>query len=168
MKTDNTELFTLTPIPKAVLALVIPTVISQLITVVYNMADTFFIGQLGDPDQVAAASLALPLFLLTTGMANLFGIGGASLISRCLGSGDDEKARKTSAFCIWSAGLAAFLYGLIMMLFKPYILPAVGTDQNTFGFCYQYLFWTITIGAVPTVLNAALSHLVRAEGYSAQ
>ncbi|MDE5804481.1 MAG: MATE family efflux transporter [Lachnospiraceae bacterium] len=168
MKTDHTELFTSAPVPKAVLALVVPTVISQLITVVYNMADTFFIGQLGDSNQVAAASLALPLFLLTTGMANLFGIGGASLVSRCLGSGDEEKARKTSAFCIWSAALAAFFYGLIMLLFKPYILPAVGTDQNTYGFCYQYLFWTITIGAVPTVLNAALSHLVRAEGYSAQ
>ena len=83
MKADKTELFTLTPVPRAVLALVIPTVISQLITVVYNMAYTFFIGQLGDSNQVAAASLALPLFLLTTGMANLFGIGGASLISRC-------------------------------------------------------------------------------------
>ncbi|MDE7261015.1 MAG: hypothetical protein K2N78_02975, partial [Oscillospiraceae bacterium] len=112
--------------------------------------------------------LSLPLFLLTTGMANLFGIGGASLIARCLGAGDEERTRKASAFCIWSAIAAAFLYGMIMMLFKPYILPAVGTNQDTFGFCYQYVFWTITIGAVPTVLNAALSHLVRAEGYSAQ
>lgn len=168
MKTDNTELFSTVPVPRAVFALVVPTVISQLITVVYNMADTFFIGQLGDPNQVAAASLALPLFLLTTGMANLFGIGGASLIARSLGAGNEQRARKTSAFCIWSAAAAAFLYGMIMMLFKPYILPAVGTNQDTFGFCYQYVFWTITIGAVPTVLNAALSHLVRAEGYSAQ
>lgn len=168
MKTDNTELFTSVPVPKAVFSLVVPTVISQLITVVYNIADTFFIGQLGDPNQVAAASLALPLFFLTTGMANLFGIGGASLISRCLGIGNTEKARKTSAFCIWSAVFAAFLYGIIIMLFKPYILPAVGTDKDTFDFCYRYVFWTITIGAVPTVLNAALSHLVRAEGYSTQ
>lgn len=110
----------------------------------------------------------MPLFLLTTGMANLFGIGGASLIARCLGAGDENRARKVSAFCIWSAAAAAFLYGVIMMLFKPRILPAVGTDQNTFGFCSQYVFWAITVGAVPTVLNAALSHLVRAEGYSAQ
>ena len=87
MKTDKTELFETTPVIRAVLALVIPTVISQMATVVYNMADTFFIGQLNDADQVAAASLSLPLFLLTTGMANLFGIGGASLISRSLGLG---------------------------------------------------------------------------------
>ena len=168
MKTDKSELFSSAPILRAVLALVVPTVISQLVTVIYNMADSFFIGQLGDPNQVAAASLSMPLFFLTTGMANLFGIGGASLISRSLGAGNPERAKKASAFCIWSAGVIAFVYGILIMLLKPYILPAIGTNQDTFGYCYQYVFWTITIGAVPTVLNAALAHLVRAEGYSAQ
>ena len=168
MKTDKTELFETTPVPRAVLALVVPTVISQMVTVVYNMADTFFIGQLNDPDQVAAASLALPLFLLTTGMANLFGIGGASLISRSLGLGDGEKARSTSAFCIWTAAAAALAYGLVIFAFRRTILPAVGANAYTFDYCSSYLFWTLTIGAVPTVLNAALAHLVRAEGYSGQ
>jgi len=77
---ENQELFEKMPVPKAVISLVVPTVISQLITVIYNMADTFFIGQIGDPNQVAAVSLCMPLFLLLTGMANLFGIGGSSLI----------------------------------------------------------------------------------------
>ena len=167
-KTDKTELFEKTPVPRAVLALVIPTVISQIITVIYNMADTFFIGQLNDPDQVAAASLSLPLFLLTTGLANLFGIGGASLISRSLGLGDTEKARKASAFCIWTSAGAALLYGAVIYGFRGTILPAVGADSATYGFCESYLFWTLTVGAVPTVLNAALAHLVRAEGYSGQ
>ena len=81
MKASKTELFEKTPVVRAVLALVVPTVISQIITVIYNMADTFFVGQVGDPNQVAAASLSLPLFLVTTGLANLFGIGGACLIS---------------------------------------------------------------------------------------
>ena len=168
MKTDKTELFEKTPVTRAVLALVIPTVISQIITVIYNMADTFFIGQLNDPDQVAAASLSLPLFLLTTGLANLFGIGGASLISRSLGLGDVEKARRASAFCIWTAAASALLYGCAVYVFRAAILPAVGADADTFGFCESYLFWTLTVGAVPTVLNAALAHLVRAEGYSGQ
>ncbi len=168
MKTDNTELFERTPVTRAVLALVVPTVISQLITVVYNMADTFFIGQLGDPDQVAAASLSLPLFLLTTGMANLFGIGGASLVSRSLGAGDTDKVRRTSAFCVWTAAAGALLYGLVILLFRDAILPLVGANEDTFGYCSSYLFWTLTVGAVPTVLNAALAHLVRAEGWSGQ
>ena len=168
MKTEKTELFERTPVTRAVLALVVPTVISQMVTVVYNMADTFFIGQMNDPNQVAAASLSLPLFLLTTGLANLFGIGGASLISRSLGLGDAEKARKTSAFCIWTAAAAALAYGLAVFAFRRALLPAVGADADTFGYCESYLFWTLTVGAVPTVLNAALAHLVRAESYSGQ
>ena len=156
------------PVPRAVLALVVPTVISQMITVLYNMADTFFIGQLNDPDQVAAASLSLPLFILTTGLANLFGIGGASLISRSLGLGDKEKARRASAFCVWTAAAAALVYGLAIYAFRGWVLPAVGADEYTYGYCVSYLFWTLTVGAVPTVLNAALAHLVRAEGYSGQ
>ncbi len=168
MKTDKTELFETTPVTRAVIALVVPTVISQIITVIYNMADTFFIGQIGDPNQVAAASLSLPLFLVTTGLANLFGIGGASLISRSLGLGDTDKARKTSAFCIWTSAAAAFLYGVGIFAFRRAILPFVGTDPYTFDYCNSYLFWTLTVGAVPTVLNAALAHLVRAEGYSGQ
>ncbi|MEA4890209.1 MAG: MATE family efflux transporter [Clostridiaceae bacterium] len=168
MKTDNTELFTRTPVKKAVVSLVVPTVISQLITVIYNMADTFFIGQVGDPNQVAATSLCMPLFIFLTGMANLFGIGGSSLISRCLGTGDREKAKKVAAFSIWSASLVSLLYGVALMIFKSLVLPAVGANAETYDFCYQYVFWTITIGAVPTVLNALFAHLVRSEGYSKQ
>lgn len=166
MKASKTELFEKTPVTRAVLALVVPTVISQIITVIYNMADTFFVGQVGDPNQVAAASLSLPLFLVTTDLANLFGIGGASLISRSLGHGDTEKARKTSAFCIWTSAAVALFYGLAIFVLRRAVLPAVGTDDFTYGFCSSYLFWTLTVGAVPTVLNAALAHLVRAEGYS--
>ena len=123
MKTDKTELFEKTPVTRAVIALVVPTVISQIITVIYNMADTFFIGQLNDANQVAAASLCLPLFLLTTGMANLFGIGGASLISRSLGLGDGEEARKTSAFCVWTAAAVALVYGLAIFALRGVVLP---------------------------------------------
>lgn len=167
MKRDNTELFTKAPVLKAIMLLAIPTVISQLITVIYNMADTFFIGQLGDPNQVAAASLAMPVFMMLNAIANLFGIGGASLVSRSLGKGEREKARCAGAFSLWSAIAVAFIYGIAILIFKPVLLPAIGTNAGTYDFCYQYLFWTITIGAVPTVMSTTLSHLVRAEGYSA-
>lgn len=165
---ENRELFEEKPVHKAVISLVVPTVISQLITVVYNMADTFFIGQIGDPDQVAAVSLCMPLFILLTGMANLLGIGGASLISRCLGEGDAEKAKRVSAFSIWTAVIGSAAYGILVFALRGYILPAIGADGETYGFCSRYLFWAVCIGAAPTVLNAALAHLVRAEGYSRQ
>lgn len=166
MKTDNTELFENMPVPKAVITLVIPTVISQIITVIYNMADTFFIGQMNDPNQVAAATLALPPFVMLTGIANLFGIGGSSLISRSLGVGDREKAKKCAAFGIWSAAAVALVYGVVMYLVRPVIFPLLGTDADTYGYCSDYVLWTITVGGIPTVLNACLAHLVRAEGYS--
>lgn len=165
---DKEQLFTSAPVGRAVLSLALPTVIAQLITVVYNMADTFFIGQLGDPDQVAAATLAMPVFIFLTGFANLFGIGGASMISRCLGAGERERARHTAAFCIWSAGAAAVCYGVGVVLLEPVLLPLLGTDADTSAYCASYLFWTVGVGAAPTVLSAALAHLVRSEGYSAQ
>lgn len=168
MKTKEEILFEEAPVSRAVLTLVIPTVISQLITVVYNMADTFFIGQIGDKNQVAAVSLCMPLFVFLTGLANLFGIGGSSLMSRGLGVGDHCRAKQAAVFSIWTAIVVSFLYGIGLTLAQPLILPAIGADAETYAFCRQYIFWTITIGAVPTVLNQELAHLIRAEGHSAQ
>lgn len=165
---NNKVLFEEVPVLKAVVALEVPTVISQLITVVYNMADTFFVGQVGDPNQVAATAICLPIFMLLTGMANLFGIGGASLISRSLGSGDREHAKKTSAFCVWTAAGVALVYGLLVYLCRGALFPLVGADSLTYDFCSRYAFWVIALGSVPTVLSAAFAHLVRAEGYSKQ
>jgi putative MATE family efflux protein len=166
MKRDNTALFERIPISQAVITLVIPTIISQIITVLYNMADTFFIGQMDDPNQVAAATLAMPPFVMLTGIANLFGIGGASLISRSLGEGNREKARRCAAFSIYTAAAVAFVYGFSMYLFRPIIFPLLGADAATYDFCSDYVLWTIAIGGIPTVMNACLAHLVRAEGYS--
>lgn len=165
---EKEQLFTSVPVSRAVISLAFPTVISQLITVIYNMADTFFIGQLGDPNQVAAATLTMPVFIFLTAFANLFGIGGSSLISRCLGAGNSEKAKRTSAFCIWSAAFISCLYGLAVILLRNSILPLIGANSETAGFCSSYIFWTVGIGAVPTVLNAELAHLIRSEGFSVQ
>lgn len=168
MKKDNTYLFKDAPVGKAIIALVVPTIISQLIHVFYNMADTFFIGQLNDPRQVAAATLSMPIFIMLTGITNLFGIGGASLISRSLGAGNREKARHAAAFSILSGIGIALFYGIFILIFAPVILPKIGADDSTYEFCRSYVFWTVTIGALPTILSGILSHLVRAEGYSTQ
>lgn len=166
MNAERTALFSNAPVRKAVLTLAIPTVISQLITVVYNMADTFFIGKLNDPLQVAAATVVMPCFMLLTGFANLFGLGGSSLISRCLGTDDQEKARHCASFCIWTGAAVALLYGIAVILLEPVLFPLLGASEGTWESCRQYAFWTIGVGAVPTVMNAELAHLIRAEGYS--
>lgn len=107
LKADSTGIFEKIPVRRAGISLAVPTVISQIITVIYGMADTFFIGQMGDPNQVAAATLAMPPFILLTAVANLFGIGGSSLFFRYLGVGDREQAEKSATFSIWTAAAAA-------------------------------------------------------------
>ena len=165
---DNRLLFEEAPVLHSVLSLAVPTVISQLITVAYNMADTFFIGQVGDPDQVAAVSVCMPLFIFLTGLANLFGIGGASLLSRSLGAGDQDNAKRTASFSIWTAFTISLAYGIAVYFLQPAILPAIGADSDTYQFCRQYISWTVAIGAVPTVMNLVLSHLVRSEGNASE
>ncbi len=166
MKTEKSELFETVPVGRAVITLALPTVIGQVITVIYNMADTYFIGQLGDPAQVAAVQVAMPLFIFFNAISNLFGIGGASLISRSLGDGDTARARRASAFCIWTAAFAAVVYGLTVGALRPRMLPVLGATKDSLPFSSDYVFWTITVGALPTVMNNILAHMIRAEGHA--
>lgn len=110
----------------------------------------------------------MPAFAALTALSNLFGIGGASKIARCLGKNDGETAKKTASFSIWTALAAALLYGIAIFLARPWFLPVLGANTATYDFCSSYVFWSITIGAVPTVLNAGLAHLIRTEGYAKQ
>lgn len=156
------------PIGKAVLTMSVPMIISQAITIIYNVADTFFVGQMNQPKQVAAVTLAMPLFYFLTALTNLFGVGGASMASHYLGLGERDSAGKCAAFCIWISLGISFLYGVVILLFRPILLPMIGANADTYQYTYQYVFWTITIGAVPTVFNPMIANLIRAEGYSKQ
>lgn len=101
--TKNNELFTTMPVGKAVAKLAIPTVVSQIIVILYSLADTFFIGQIGDPNQIAALSITFPIYTLLTAVANLFGIGANSVIARSLGQNDESTVKKASAFAFWAS-----------------------------------------------------------------
>lgn len=93
------RIFAELPIPKAVAIMVIPTIISQIITVVYNLADTWFVGLTGDAAAVAAISLCLPVYNIMTAIANLFGIGGSSVITRAMATGHYHRARR-ALYCL--------------------------------------------------------------------
>lgn len=162
--TKGNDLFVSMPVGKAIAKLAIPTVISQIIVILYSMADTFFIGQTGDPNQLAALSIAFPIYTVLTAVANLFGIGANSLIARSLGQNDETTARKAAAFCFWgSIALTAVLCILLAALMKP-ILIIAGADELTFGHTADYLLYVFVIGGIPTVAGLALGHLVRAVG----
>ena len=103
-------LFEAMPVPKAVATLAIPNIISQVVTMIYNLADTFFVGQIGDPLMVAAVSLVSPWFNLLTALGNLFGLGGSSLVSRMMGAQNHEDIKYVSVFSIWGGTAVTLLF----------------------------------------------------------
>ena len=163
-KLAEKDIFEIMPDRKAILTLAVPTVISQLIVLIYNLADTWFIGQTGDPVQVAAVTVSYPLFMLLGAFGNLFGIGGGSLISRLLGREETENAGKIAGFILWASGIATLLYSALVFGFGRQMLLVLGTEGGILSFAEQYLFWTVVIGGIPMVLNQVLANIVRAQG----
>lgn len=162
--TKDNELFTTMPVAKAVAKLAVPTVVSQIIVILYSLADTFFIGQIGDPNQLAALSITFPIYTVLTAVANLFGIGANSVIARSLGQNDAMTAQKASSFCFWGGiGVTAILAIFLGVFMRP-ILLFFGADAYTLGFTADYLLWVFVIGGIPTVAGLSLGHLVRAVG----
>lgn len=161
------ELFEKAPIPKAVVSLALPTMIGMIVTVVYNMADTFFVGRLNDANQVAAVSITMPVFLLLMAIGNMFGVGGGSYISRLLGRKDREKTKRVSAFCFYSAMIIGIICIVLALAFMPQICNLAGASVNTYGFAKDYLT-VIAYGAPAVILSFALGQIVRAEGAATQ
>ena len=166
MKNDKTKLFETMPVGKALLTMAIPTIISQLITMIYNLADTFFIGMSNDPYKVAAASVVGVLFFMLNSLANLFGVGGGSLLSRLLGEKRENDARRVGAFSIYGSLVVAGVYSLICFLFTEPLARLLGASDNTVGYASSYLFWVVVIGGIPSTLGLTMSHLLRSAGYS--
>ena len=159
-------LFEKMSIPKAVCYLAIPTIISQLITIIYNWADTYFIGQLNDTYQMAAITICHPAFMMTTAIANLLGIGGASAISRALGVNNKERIQKIATVSLWGSIIVSIAYALLVLIFQNPLLSFLGATTNTYTFAKQYLFYVVILGTLPSVLNFTLSHLIRSIGMS--
>lgn len=164
MKT-NTDLFEKAPVPKAVATMAVPTMISMLVVVIYNMADTFFIGQTKDPLQVAAVSLATPVFMIFMALGHLFGIGGSSAISRALGERRKDRAWHISSFCCYGSLGLGVMVAVISVLGMEQILHLIGASENTIGFARQYLT-IISIGAPTIMFSTAFANILRGEGAS--
>lgn len=160
---DSKEIFEKAPVPKAVFTLAVPTVLSMLVTIIYNMADTFFVGQTHDANQVAAVSLTMPVFMLFMAFGNLFGIGGSSYISRSLGQGDKEKVKNISSFCFYGCIGIGLIAGTVSLIFMTPILEMLGASENTEGFARQYMTY-ISAGSILVVLANSLANLIRSEG----
>jgi len=161
------EIFEKYSIPRAVATLCVPTILGMLISVVYNMVDTFFVGQTGDPNQVAAVSLTMPIFMMLMAIGNIFGIGGGSYISRLLGEKKYEEIKKVSSYSFYMCVIAGLVMTFVFIFFMPIILNMSGASEATYQFGYDYLRF-IAYGAPFVVLSVALGHLVRSEGMARQ
>ena len=134
----NRHIFEELPVPKALAAMAIPTVISQLIILIYNMADTFFIGRTNDPYMVAGASLILPIFNVSIAFANIAGTGGGTLIARLLGQGREIDARNVASFSFWFSLVAGAVFALGTFLFMRPLLRLLGSSDRTFAYARVY------------------------------
>lgn len=165
----ETLIFQKYPIPKAVLLLAIPTVISQIILVIYNIADTYFIGMTGSDAMLTSVTICMPAFMILSAISNLFGVGGTSVIARALGVGMTKKARHASCFAFWGCAGLTLAYELTAaLLMHPFVNLLGGTDPEVHSNACRYLMWTVIVGGAGTSLNTLLGHLVRSEGRSMQ
>lgn len=163
---EKIELFENMPVRKAVMKLSVPTVLSSLVMVIYNLADTYFVGMLNNPIENSAVTLAAPLLLAFNAVNNLFGVGSSSMMSRALGRKDFDTVYRSSAFGFYCAVISGLLFSLLYTILHVPLLSVLGADSETAAATQQYLKWTVGFGAVPAILNVVLAYLVRAEGSS--
>ena len=154
-------------VSQVVKKMAIPSVISSLVTVVYNMADTFFVGQTGDPLQVAAVSLTNPIFILFMAIANMLGMGGSAIASIALGKKDKEKVKNVSNFVTYFSIAIGIIFCLILLVFQNGLLTLFGANSETLNLAKGYTLY-IAIGAPFIIFSAAASFIVRASGDSKQ
>ena len=163
-KEKREQIFSSYPIPKAVAALAIPSVLSSIVNVIYNMADTYFVSLMKDTNATAAVSLTMPVFLFFVAFGNIFGVGGSAYISRSMGEGRKDKVKKTSSFAVFSSILSGtIVLVLILSLIQPLITALGSTSDEIYEYAYGYLKY-IALGGPVIVTSITAGNLVRGEG----
>ena len=159
----NEEALRSAPFGQLARKLCIPAILIMLVTVIYHMADVLFISKTGDPNKVAAVSLASPVFTVLSGLGVLLGTGGCTAVSLALGKGERDKVRAYSALCIYGSVAVGLAFGAAVLAFLPVICSWLGTDEATLGFTMDYLR-VIALGAPVILFCNVVPSLVRADG----
>ena len=153
------------PVYKVYFKMAIPVVMGLVISIVYNLTDTYFISQTNNTNLIAGVSVCAPIFTLLMAFGNIFGQGGSSLISRLLGKNDIDNLHRVSSFCFYVAIAFGVVSGFIMLALKTPIVHLLGADDEVFPYAVSYYTW-FSIGAPFVVLSFIHSNLMRAEGMS--
>ena len=165
MEQKSLEVFESMPVPKAVFKNALPAMAAMLMVLVYNLADTFFIGQTHDALQVAAVSLATPVFLIFMAVGTVFGMGGTSVISRALGEGRTDYAKKVCSFCMWGCVIVGVVMAALFLIFMEPILSLIGASSDTWDLAKTYLMIVVCSGPFVLISNC-YSNVIRTEGES--
>ena len=161
------SIFDLDHLYRTYFKMALPSVFGLMVSVVYNLADTFFIAQSNDTALIAGVSLCAPVFTALMAFGNIYGQGGSSLISRLLGQDDREGTGRVSSFCFYVALTTGVVLAVLMMLFRVPLLGILGATAETMPYAEAY-YTVLAIGAPATVLNFIHSNLVRCEGMATQ
>lgn len=161
------DLFEKVSVPRAYFKLALPVVFSMVVSLVYNMVDTFFIARTQNADLVAGVSLCAPVFTLMIALGDIFGLGGSSVISRLFGEKRDEDGRRASAFCFYGAIVCGIAVAGIMLFFQKPILYLLGAGEGTYEFASQYYTY-MAIGAPAVILALTPGNLMRTEGLAVE
>lgn len=157
------DVFSTMPVSQAVIKNAIPAMVAMLMVLIYNLADTFFIGQTHNAYQVAAVSLATPVFLMFMAVGTIFGIGGTSVISRAMGEAKTEYAKKVCSFCMWACVGVGIIMSVLFLLFMDSILLLVGASEDTWEYARSYLT-VVSCSGVFVLISNCYSNILRAEG----
>ena len=160
---NQLELFRSGKVSTAVLKNAIPAMVAMLMVLVYNLADTFFIGQTHDDLQVAAVAMCTPVFLMFMSVGTVFGLGGTSVIARALGEGRVDYARKVSSFCMWSCVVIGILMAGAFLLCMDGLLHLMGVSADVWNHAKTYLT-IVTFSGPFVILSNCFSGILRAEG----
>ena len=161
------ELFDTQHLAKTYFGLATPVVLGMLVSLVYNLADTWFIAAAGNTMLVAGVSLCSPVFTALMAFGNIYGQGGSSVISRLLGRHDSENTARVSAFCFYIALLTGLVLGGLMLLLRSQLLGLFGATAETVEYAGPY-YTILALGAPLIVVNFIHMNLLRCEGMSKQ
>lgn len=163
---EQKEAFTKDSIPRVLFKFILPAALSQLTFLILNLADAFFVGRTGDTFQISAMTITFPVVMILTCIGTIFGVGANANMASELGKENRERAKNYSVFAIYTAGMITMILSFILLVIKEPLLLMIGADENSIGFCMDYLVWTFHIACVPLVLSQVFSQLFLAEGES--
>lgn len=164
MNNKNTNIFESLSVPKALSRFIVPAVVSQLATLILNLTDAFFVGRTGDEFQIGAMTITLPLILLMTVIATIFGAGGNANIAGSLGAKNPERARKFSCFAIYTSIVVVAVVSLLIFIFENHLLGILGANADSLAHCRGYIRWTLHVACVPMVFSQVMAQMFTAEG----